>query len=284
MAIGNPYGHGHTVTKGIVSAIGREINQINRFPFIQTDASINPGNSGGPLLNAKGEVIGVNTAIDARAQGIGFAIPIDEVKAILPMLEKDGIIRRGFLGVNMYPYPLSPQNAKEIGLTTTEGALIVGTIKGGGAEKAGLKEYDLITKFNNKAIKSSNDLSRVIQDSRVGGKFPVEYIRDGKKRKLTVTLTEHPDDKNRTVRKKKYTGQKAPFGLGFSVANWSADLSKQLNLPKISKRAPVVISVEVGSPAAQAGLGVGDIISDVNRSKVRSSVDVLKKLKKRGNQ
>ena len=280
MAIGNPYGHGHTVTKGIVSAIGREINQINRFPFIQTDASINPGNSGGPLLNAKGEVIGVNTAIDARAQGIGFAIPIDEVKAILPLLEKDGLIRRGFLGVNMYPYPLSPQNAKEIGLSTTEGALIVGTIKGGGAEKAGLKEYDLITKFNGKAIKSSSDLSRAIQDSRVGGKFQLDYIRDGKNRKVTVTLTEHPDDKKRQVKRKKYKGQKAPFNLGFSVANWSSALAKQLNLPQIRGRAPVVISVDVGSPAAQAGLGVGDIISDVNRSKVRTSVDVLKKLKK----
>lgn len=280
MAIGNPYGHGHTVTKGIVSAIGREINQINRFPFIQTDASINPGNSGGPLLNSKGEVIGVNTAIDARAQGIGFAIPIDEVKAILPMLEKDGLIRRGFLGVNMYPYPLSPQNAREIGLKTTEGALIVGTIEGGGAAKAGLKEYDLITKFDGKSIKSSTDLSRVIQDSKVGGKYKVEFIRNGKKKSATVRLNEHPDDRNKSRKKKKYAGQKAPFDLGFSVTDWSADLSKQLGLPRISQKAPVVIDVEVGSPAAQAGLGVGDIISDVNRSKVRKAITVLKKLKK----
>lgn len=100
-AFGNPYGHGHTMTKGIISALGREIDELNRFPFLQTDASINPGNSGGPLVNTQGLVIGVNTAIDARAQGIGFAIPINEVKSILPMLEKDGSIKRGFLGVLM---------------------------------------------------------------------------------------------------------------------------------------------------------------------------------------
>lgn len=280
MAIGNPYGHGHTVTKGIISAMGREINQINRFPFIQTDASINPGNSGGPLLNAKGEVIGVNTAIDARAQGIGFAIPIDEVKAILPVLEKEGLIRRGFLGVNMYPYPLDPRNAQEIGLNTTEGALIVGTVAGGAAAKAGLREYDLITKFNGKKVTSSEDLSRLIQDSPVGKKYKVQFIRNGKKESVSVTLNEHPDDKTQSASKKNYDGQKAPFNLGFSVTDWSANLAKQLGLPRIKNKAPVVIDIQLGSPAAKAGLGVGDIIVDVNRSKMRTAVNVLKKLKK----
>jgi serine protease Do len=164
-AFGNPFGHGHTMTKGIVSAIGRELNEINKLPFIQTDASINPGNSGGPLVNAKGEVVGVNTAIDARAQGIGFAIPIDEVKSILEVLEKDGMVRRGYLGVNMYPYPLDPRNAAEIGLNTTEGALVIGTVPNSPAAKAGLKEYDLIIKFGLKEIKDSQDLMRAVQDS-----------------------------------------------------------------------------------------------------------------------
>src|SRR5690606_12494250 len=117
---------GHTMTKGIISAIGREIDEINRFPFIQTDASINPGNSGGPLVNTRGEVIGVNTAIDARAQGIGFAIAIDDVKKILPELEKNGSIQRGFLGVQMYSGRLDPRAQSELRLPVNKCVLIIG--------------------------------------------------------------------------------------------------------------------------------------------------------------
>lgn len=281
VAFGNPYGHGHSVTKGIVSAMGREIDEINKFPFIQTDASINPGNSGGPLVNSRGEVVGVNTAIDARAQGIGFAIPIDDVKSILKNLEKDGLIRRAFIGVNMYPYPMDSKNAKELGLPTTNGALIIGLVENGPAKKAGFREYDFVTKFNSKAVESSADFSRAVQDSKVGGTYEVEFYRSGKKQKAKVTLTEHPDDKNKKpVQRKAYRGQKAPFDLGFSVTNYSGSLAQELGLPKLRQQAPVVIDVEPDGAAASAGLGVGDIILDVNRIPVRKDVDVLKKLKK----
>lgn len=281
MAIGNPFGHGHTVTKGIVSALGREIGEINRFPFIQTDASINPGNSGGPLINSKGQVIGVNSAIDARAQGIGFAIPIDEVKSILPILEKDGHIRRAFLGVNMYPYPLDPYQAKEIGLNTTEGALIIGVVPETPAEAAGIKEYDMILKIDGKRVRSSEDLSRAIIDLAAGKTYDVELIRDGKKKTIKVKLGEHPEN-HATLRGKKrsYQGQKAPFDLGFSVSDYSRKLADQLGLIGMRRPAPIVTYLDSDSPAARSGLAVGDIIVDVNRKQVRTAVDVLKSLKK----
>lgn len=279
LAIGNPYGHGHSVTKGIVSAMGREIDQINKFPFIQTDASINPGNSGGPLVNSKGEVIGVNTAIDARAQGIGFAIPIDDVKSILKTLEKDGLIRRAFIGVNMYPYPIDPRNAAELGLNTTEGALIIGLVENAPAAKAGLKEYDLVVSFDGRAVETSSDFSRIVQDAKVGSTYEVEYIREGKKRKTKVTLGEHPEDSQARPKKRTYQGQRAPFDLGFSVTNYSLELANELGLPRLRDQVPVVINVDADSPAARAGLGIGDIILDVNRSKVTRDVDVLKGLK-----
>jgi serine protease Do len=280
-AIGNPFGHGHTITKGIVSAKGRELDEINRLPFIQTDASINPGNSGGPLVNLKAEVIGVNTAIDARAQGIGFAIPIDDVKAIIQILEKDGHVRRGFLGVNMNPYPINPQAAKEIGLPTTSGALIIGILDNSPASAAGLKAYDLITKFNGREIKNSNEFSRAVSDSTVGETYPVEYYRGSKKMTAKVKLAEHPDDKKIVSQATKtYSGQKAPYELGFSVANWTKDLSDQFRLAPLKTKYPIIINVEFDSRAAKAGLGAGDVIIDVNLKEVTSAIDVLKNLKK----
>lgn len=281
MAIGNPFGHTHSVTKGIISAIGREIGEINRFPFIQTDASINPGNSGGPLVNTKGQVIGVNSAIDARAQGIGFAIPIDEVKSILPVLEKEGRIRRAFLGVNMYPYLLDPRQAKEVGLNTTEGALIIGVLDNSAAEKAGLREYDLVIKIADKKVTSSEELSRAIMDLSVGKTYSLEYIRNGKKVSSKVTLADHPNnEKDRAQKKLSYQGQKAPFTLGFSIANYSQKIVRGLGIIGTNRPSPIVIDIETDSPAARSGLSVGDIIVDVNRVSVRQDIDVLKNLKK----
>lgn len=279
-AFGNPLGLGHTTSQGIISAIGREIGELNRIPFIQTDASINPGNSGGPLVNMKGEVIGVNTAIAANSQGIGFAIPIDEAKNVIAILEKDGVIRRAYLGVNMYPYPIDPQAAQEMGLTRTDGTLIVGVMDGSPASKAGLKEYDFIIKFNGNPVENSKDLSQMIADAQVGKSYTVEYIRQGKNRKAKVTLEEHPDDKKAALTKKKtYAGQRAPFDLGFTVTNYTRELAQEFGLPPLRRPYPVVIDVDMDSPAAKAGLGVGDIILDVNRREVSKDTDVLRLLK-----
>lgn len=279
-AFGNPLGLGHTTTKGIVSAIGRDIGELNRFPFIQTDASINPGNSGGPLVNMKGEVIGVNSAIAANGQGIGFAIPIDEAKVVLTALEKEGIVRRGYVGVNMYPYPVNPEAAQEMKLPTTEGALIVGVIEGSPAAKAGLKEYDFVVKFNGKEIKNSEDFRNAVADTSVGQTYTVDYYRQGKKQTAKVKPEEHPEDQKQIQKKRKtYLGQKAPFDLGFQVANYTQELGRELGLPQLRKPYPVVVAVEFDSPAAKAGLSVGDIIVDVNREETATDVAVIKRLR-----
>jgi serine protease Do len=193
-AFGNPFGHGHSMTKGIISSKGREINEVNRLPLIQTDASINPGNSGGPLVNSKGLVIGVNSAIDARAQGIGFAIPIDEVKKIIPQLESRGSIRKGFLGVQLGD--IDPSTASQLGMDEFYGAVIlsVGEI-GSPAKKAGLKMYDIVTEYNGKKVRNSRDLSDLVAATEPGKKVALKILRSEKTVSLDLTVGERPEDK-----------------------------------------------------------------------------------------
>lgn len=278
-AFGNPFGHGHTMTKGIISAIGRKINELNRFPFLQTDASINPGNSGGPLVNIRGEVIGVNTAIDARAQGIGFAIPIDDVKSILESLEKNGGIERGFLGVSLRD--IGPRGAKILGLKSTDGSLVEQVVKGSPAAKGGLKPYDFITEINDSEIGSSEELIRKVADLTVGQNVKIKLLRDGKKKTVTVKIGSHPDNrKKKAAATKTYRGQKAPYGLGFTFTTYNQRIAKEFELPKLNNKKPVVIKIDWNSPAARSGLMAGDIILDVNRKSVHSIKDIFKRLKK----
>jgi serine protease Do len=192
-AFGNPFGQGHSMAKGIISAKGRSLSEINKFPLIQTDTPINPGNSGGPLVNLKGQVIGVNAAIDARAQGIGFAIPIDDVKSILPQLEKLGQIKRGFLGVGLAD--LDVIAARQLGLRDTEGAVIAGIERGSPADRGGLRMYDIVTRFNGKKITSSDELRDQVADAAIGSKVDVEVIREGKNKKLSIQIGERPKRK-----------------------------------------------------------------------------------------
>lgn len=277
-AFGNPYGHSHTMTKGIVSAIGREIDELNLFPFIQTDASINPGNSGGPLVNLQGQVIGVNTAIDARAQGIGFAIPIDNVKTILAALEKEGKVRRGFVGV--YMADIDEDAAASIGLRHTEGALITQVLAGSPAAHAGLKPYDLMTEFDGQKIKSTHDLSKAVASSSIGKEVSVKAFRGSKLMTFKMKIGEGPDaSKAKGPQDKKFNGQKAPGNLGFKVADDSEKYAEEFNLPDLEAARPVVVEVDAGSLAARAGLAPGDIILEVNREEVETAKDVLKKLK-----
>lgn len=277
-AFGNPFGHGHSMTKGIISSKGRDITEINKIPLLQTDASINPGNSGGPLVNTKGQVIGVNSAIDARAQGIGFAIPIDEVKAILPVLESKGRIARGFLGTNLGD--LDPEAAEYLGLGDVRGAVITGIAPGSPAMKAGLKMYDIVTEFNGKTIRSTLDLMDAVADAPIGKPVKTKLIRNNKEMTLNVTTAERVDEK-RVARAgaKTYAGQKAPFNLGFSVIDPTPELRQEWGLPDDMKQ-PVVIETERFSIATKGGLRVGDVILDVNKQPVDNSKDVLKSLKK----
>ena len=281
-AFGNPYGQGHTMTKGIISAKGRDISEINRFPLLQTDAPINPGNSGGPLVNLRGQVIGVNSAIDPRAQGIGFAIPIDEVKAILPQLEKLGRIRKGYIGVALAD--LDPRAASALGYEDLSGAVIAQVERGGPADKGGIKPYDVVTQVNAKSIRSSSELSDAIAGTAIGSKATMKVMREGKEKTLTIEIAERPD-KIQPMRQQsvqKQYGQKAPDDMGFEVADLNDQLRQQFEIER-DVRKPVIVNVDPKGKGAQAGLLPGDVILDVNRREVNSSGDVMKGLKKGSN-
>ncbi len=286
-AFGNPYGHSHTMTKGIVSAINREISELgNRFPFIQTDASINPGNSGGPLVDSRGYVIGVNTAIDARAQGIGFAIPIDNVKTIIEQLEKDGRVRRGYIGVGIQE--LNPQVASQLGLKSDDGAIITEVRPGSPAKKAGVEVWDIITEFNGKKIKTPNDLSNEVGDAKAGASVKAKILRfDNERRKteknLTIVIGDAPDAAAKTPgTQKRYMGQKAPYDLGFKIADSTPQLRQDLGVGD-GAPGPIITEVDRGSVAAEVGLEQGDVILDVNRQPTRRPADVIRFLRQGSN-
>lgn len=277
-AFGNPFGHGHTMTKGIISSKGREIGEINKIPLLQTDASINPGNSGGPLVNTKGYVIGVNSAIDARAQGIGFAIPIDEVKALIPQLEQRGSIQRGYIGAGLSD--LSPQAASYMGLSEEQGAIVTQLDAKGPAAKAGIHPYDVITEFNGKKIKDSMGLIDAVADAPVGKNANVKVMRNQRTLSFNVKVADRPDERKPSrATAKKYSGQKAPFNLGFSVTDATEDIKTQWGLPPEMNQ-PIIIEVKRNSIASRAGLRVGDVILDVNKKVTNSAKDVLKAVKK----
>lgn len=279
-AFGNPFGNGHTMTKGIISAKGRDINEINRFPLLQTDTPINPGNSGGPLVNTRGAVIGVNSAIDARAQGIGFAIPIDEVKAILPALEKVGRLKKGYLGVALDQ--LNPSLAQALGLKELEGAVIAQVEPGGPADRAGLKPYDVILKFGDKKVRAPEELSFFVADTPVGSSVTLRVHRKNKEQNLNVSVGERPETSPRRARAgngSRVQGQKTPMNFGIEVADPNKEIRDNFGLDEKENRV-VVVRVEPGSLAAQVGLRSGDLVLDVNQVEVKKASDVGPNLKK----
>jgi len=262
MAVGNPFGLGQTVTTGIISAKGRIIGAGPYDDFLQTDAAINPGNSGGPLFNMKGEVVGINTAIIAQGQNIGFAIPINMAKELLPQL-KSGKIIRGWLGVMIQD--ITPELAKSFGLSTTEGVLVSDVTKDSPAEKTGLKRGDVITRFNGKEVKDSHMLSRTVAATRPKTNVSIDIIRDGKEKSLQVQIGTMPQSQEALSPEK-------ASAWGLTVQEITPDLARHLNLNP-DEEGVVISGVKPGSPAAEAGLRPGDIIKEVDRREIKDLGD-----------
>ena len=270
VAVGSPFGLEQTVTAGIISAKGRMIGSGPYDNFIQTDASINPGNSGGPLINMKGEVVGINTAIMAEGQGIGFAIPINMAKEISAQLQDKGHVTRGWLGVNIQE--VTPELAKSFGLKENKGALVAQVGPGSPAEKAGIEQGDVILEFDGKAVSDSKDLPRIVASTPVGKMVTVKLSREGKGLDRSLKVGELDE---------KVEGAEAPSShksLGISVQDLTPEIAQGLGLKKAT--GVVVTQVEPGSPAAEAGLRTGDVIREVNRKPVKRTDDFVQRLEK----
>ncbi len=281
IAIGEPFGLQATVTSGIISAKERALGPTSVYSdFLQTDASINPGNSGGPLFNLKGEVIGVNTAIIGGANTIGFAIPIAVVKQILPQLEKNGRVVRGFLGVQ--PQPITQDMVDSLGLKSTQGALLADVVKGGPADKAGLKPGDVVVSLNGKPVTDPNQLTRDVGAIPPGQTVKLEVIRDGKQRQVEVKLGERPDETESTARAGGQGGDADKSSgdiLGVRVQDLTPELAQRARVDPGTKGV-VVTAVAPDSPAASAGLDPGDVILEINRQPVASVADYKKAISK----
>lgn len=262
LAIGAPFGLDHSATHGIVSAIGRDLPNENYVPFIQTDAPVNPGNSGGPLIDADGEVIGVNSQIYTNSggyMGISFAIPVNVAMNVAEQLKDTGQVRRGYLGVLIQP--VTDDLARSFGLEDTRGALVAQVQEGTPAEKAGLESGDIIIEFNGKPVKRSGQLPMLVGNAPVGEPATLTVIRDGKERKIEVVLGELD----------KFAGVTSKYGLKVEPME-EKSLSRQ-NLPYGVK----VVEVESESPFAGA-IEPGDILLEINRRPLRSETDLSQAL------
>ena len=271
IAIGNPFGLDHTVTSGIVSAKGRQIGAGPYDSFIQTDASINPGNSGGPLLNMRGEVVGINTAIFSQSGGnvgIGFAIPTNLVKGLVPQLKDKGKIVRGYLGTVIQR--VTPELAETLGLKSPRGALVAEIGKDGPAERAGIRAGDVIVEFNGKEVKDSTDLPLQVAGVAPGKTVQIKILRDSKEMSLPITVGEMKE--NEIVA----SAEQGDFGL--AVQTLTPDVADSLGLDRTD--GVVVTSVKPDSPADEAGLQKGDVITQVNRRPVRNTAEYSRELEK----
>ncbi|OGW31234.1 MAG: hypothetical protein A2X59_00855 [Nitrospirae bacterium GWC2_42_7] len=269
LAIGNPYGLNHTVTMGIISAVGRaNVGIADYEDFIQTDAAINPGNSGGPLVDIKGELIGINTAIFSRSggyQGIGFAVPSNMARLVMDQLVQKGKITRGWLGVTIQE--LTPELSQKFGIRNSKGALVGDIATGSPAEKAGIKRGDIILEFNGKNVQDVGNLRNMVAQSKVGAEVPVLILRGKKEYALKVIIAELPKEIAELV-PDSAPDESLEEGLsGLTVIELSKEIAKQLGLSR-DEKGVVVIRVDPGSAAEEAGIRKGDVIQEVDRMKV----------------
>src|SRR5712692_8682517 len=246
VAIGNPFGLGHTVTAGIVSAKGRVIGAGPYDDFIQTDAPINPGNSGGPLFNMNGEMVGINTAIIASGQGIGFAIPADLAKPLIPQLEATGTVTRGYLGVSIQA--VTPELVKALKLAERQGALVSDVVSGSPAAQAGIRRGDVIVGLNDAPIHDAHDLPALVAKTPVGEHAMVTLRRDGQSQKVPVTIGKLPAERAASTEPSKA----APGQWGVQLQEVTPQMARQRGVAEAS--GVMVVGVQPGSPAERAGV------------------------------
>lgn len=274
LAVGNPFGLNSTVTLGIVSAVGRGHMGITQYEdFIQTDAAINPGNSGGALVNTKGELVGINTAIFSQTggyQGVGFAVSTTMGKPIYESLVKTGKVVRGYLGIGIQD--LNQELAKSFHIKDSKGALVSDVKDDSPADQAGLKQGDVIIEYQGTPVEDAVALQRLVTRTPVGSKVPVKVIRDGREREITVTIGEQPDT---TKIAKAETGETEYAFAGVAVQDLDQETAKELGL-KGKPQGVVVTTVEPESSAEKAGLMPGDVIREINRQPVKSVKDFEK--------
>jgi serine protease Do len=276
VAIGNPFGLASSVSVGILSAKARNIGAGVYDDFLQTDAAINPGNSGGPLFNLRGEVIGINTAIVAGGSGIGFAVPSNLAKALVPQLEKTGSVTRGYIGIGLQK--LTPQLAKALGTPTPQGALVTSVQPNSPGAHAGLKQDDVITQVDTQTVTSDDQLRRTVALRAPGSTVSLTLYRNAKPREVKVTLASRPEDeevsrKNPVERESHDESNKEQFGL--SLTTPSAELARARGLP----RGAFITEVQPGSPADKAGLEPNLVIVEANGQLVSSAGDLSRILK-----
>jgi serine protease Do len=264
LAVGIPFGLEHTVTQGIISATGRVIGSGPYDNFLQTDAPINPGNSGGPLVNLKGEVIGINTAIVSGGQGLGFAIPSSLAKSIISQLKEKGKVVRGWMGVSIQS--VTPDLAESFGMKEAKGALVGDVNPGSPAQKAGLKRGDIIVAYDGKSIKDSNDLPRYVAETPVGKRVDVDIIRDGKEKRVPVQIQEMTEEKAAAPQTEEAEG--GVDSLGMKLDDLNAKWQQHLGITE--KSGVLVVAVEDGSAADDAGIETGDLVKEVDRKPVRN--------------
>jgi serine protease Do len=283
VAIGNPFGLGSTVTAGILSARGRNINAGPYDDFLQTDASINRGNSGGPMFNLDGGVIGINTAIfspSGGSVGIGFAIPSAVAEPVIKQLIKHGKVDRGWLGVHIQA--VTPEIAETLGLKESKGALIASVIKDGPAEKAKIKAGDVILKFGKREVDKMRNLPRIVAETPVGTTVNAEVWRDKKRIVLPVTVAKLEDQEEKMTtadEPMKSKGAKQVKALGLTLSAITPALRKKFNLTDKAKGV-VILDVGKDSAASEKGIRVGDLIDEVNQEEVSAPADVEAQIEK----
>ena len=266
VAIGSPFGLERTVTAGIVSAKGRVIGSGPYDNFIQTDASINPGNSGGPLINMKGEVVGINTAIIAAGRGIGFAIPINLAEKIVAQLKSEGEVTRGWLGVAIQD--LTGEMAEYYGLKDRKGVLVADVFKGDPADEAGIKPKDIILKVNDEKIETSRQLTAMIADLKVGEAAKVEVFRNGKIKTFQIKLAKRDDQR---LASRSVPSEREEEKFGIRVAELTPEITQRFGIGETT--GVIVINVVADGKGAEAGVQMGDIIKEINHRIIESVKD-----------